>query len=149
MIKGILEELVSSVVERSPYRRVLVSFYDQAITPAAQGLTGDDEREIRLFIAGGGIIRGDKYRPSFRISNSYYIPAGSVPYSVVPRIPSRRRFISSRGWQAEDLLLIPCRLNGGIIGQVSVDDPRDGGRPTPTKLAARARGISLSCWDRP
>ena len=145
MIKGILEELVSSVVERSPYRRVLVSFYDQAITPApdstarvldyaAEGLTGDDEREIRLFIAGGGIIRGDKYRPSFRISNSYYIPAGSVPYSVVLRIPSRRRFISSRGWQAEDLLLIPCRLNGGIIGQVSVDDPRDGERPTPTKL---------------
>lgn len=145
MIKGILEELVSSVVERSPYRRVLVSFYDQAITPApdstaavldyaAQGLTEDDEREIRLFIAGGGIIRGDKYRPSFRISNSYYIPAGSVSYSVVPRIPSRRRFISSRGWQAEDLLLIPCRLNGGIIGQVSVDDPRDGGRPTPIKL---------------
>ena len=145
MIKGILEELVSSVVERSPYRRVLVSFYDQAITPApdsiarvldyaAGGLTGDDEREIRLFIASGGIIRGDKYRPSFRISNSYYIPAGSVPYSVVPRIPSRRRFISSRGWQAEDLLLIPCRLNGGIIGQVSVDDPCDGGRPTPTKL---------------
>ncbi|MEA3239896.1 MAG: hypothetical protein U9Q94_09005, partial [Candidatus Bipolaricaulota bacterium] len=87
MIKGILEELVSSVVERSPYRRVLVSFYDQAITPApdsaaavleyaAQGLTEDDEREIRLFIASGGIIRGDKYRPSFRISNSYYIPAG-------------------------------------------------------------------------
>ena len=145
MIKEILEELVSSVVQRSPYRRVLVSFYDQAITPApdstarvldyaAQGLTGDDEREIRLFIASGGIIRGDKYMPSFRIGDSYYIPAGSVPYSVAPRIPSRRRFISLHGWRAEDLLLIPCRLNGGIIGQVSVDDPLDGGTPSPTKL---------------
>ena len=145
MIKEILEGLVSSVVQRSPYRRVLVSFYDKAITPApdstaavldyaAQGLTEDDEREIRLFIAGGGIIRGDKYRPSFRVSNSYYIPGGSAPSSIVPRIPSRRRFISSHGWQAKDLLLIPCRLNGSIIGQVSVDDPRDGGMPTASKL---------------
>lgn len=145
MVKEILEELACSVMQRSAYRRVLVSFYDQAITPApdstarvldyaAQGLTGEDERQIRLFIAGGGIISGDKYRPSFRISNSYYIPAGSAPYSVMPRIPSARRFISSYGWQAEDLLLIPCRLNNGIIGQVSVDDPRDGRRPTPTKL---------------
>ncbi|HDL86075.1 MAG TPA: sensor domain-containing diguanylate cyclase [Candidatus Acetothermia bacterium] len=145
MIKEILEELVSSVVQHSPYRRVLASFYDQAITPApdstarvldyaAEGLTDADERKVRLFIAGGGIIRGDKYRPSFRISNSYYIPAGNIPYSVSPRIPSRRRFISSHGWRAEDFLLIPCHLNDGIIGQVSVDDPRDGGRPTPAKL---------------
>ncbi|HHR86302.1 MAG TPA: sensor domain-containing diguanylate cyclase [Candidatus Acetothermia bacterium] len=145
MIKEILEELVCSVVQRSPYRRVLVSFYDQAITPAAdstahvldyaaEGLAEDDEREIRLFIAGGGIIRGDKYKPSFRISNSYYIPAGSVPSSVAPRIPSRRRFIRPQGWKASDLLLIPCQLNGEIIGQVSVDDPRDGERPTPAKL---------------
>ncbi len=145
MIKEILEELVSSVVHHSPYRRVLVSFYDQAITPApdstahvleyaAQGLTEDDHREIRLFIAGGGIIRGDKYRPSFRMGNSYYIPAGTAPHSVVPRISSRRRFISSHGWRAEDLLLIPCRINDGIIGQVSVDDPSDGGRPTSAKL---------------
>jgi diguanylate cyclase (GGDEF)-like protein/PAS domain S-box-containing protein len=145
MIKEILEELASSVVQHSPYRRVLVSFYDQAITPApdstahvldfaAEGLTSNDQRTIRLFIASGGIIRGDKYRPSFRISNSYYIPAGSVPFSVAPRIPSRRRFISPHSWRAGDILLIPCRLNDGIIGQVSVDDPRDGGRPTPSKL---------------
>jgi len=155
MIKQILEELVSGVAQRSTYRRVLVSFYDQAITPApdstarvldyaAEGLTSDDERKIRLFIAGGGIIRGDKYRPSFRISNSYYIPAGSAPHSVVPRISSRRRFISSHGWRAEDLLLIPCRINGEIIGQVSVDDPRDGGRPTPAKLQELEDLISVA-----
>lgn len=145
MIKDILEELACGVVQHAPYRRVLVSFYERAITPApdstarvleyaARGLTEDDERQVRLFIAGGGIVRGDKYKPSFRISNSYYIPAGSVPYSVAPRISSRRRFIRPHGWQAEDLLLIPCQLNGEIIGQVSVDDPSDGERPIPARL---------------
>lgn len=150
MIKQILDDLADSVVERSPYRRVIVSFYEHSIAPApdsttrvldyaARGLTPDEERTIRMFIAGGGIIRGEKFNPVFRIGNSYYIPAGSIPYSITPCIRSRRRFINSYGWHADDLLLIPCLTNDHIIGQISVDDPRDGARPTPASLRGLER----------
>ncbi len=145
MIKQILDDLADSVIEHSPYRRTIVSFYERPIAPApdsttrvvdyaARGLTPEEEQEIRMFIAGGGVVRGEKFNPVFRIGNSYYIPAGSIPYSITPRIPSRRRFINPHGWHADDLLLIPCLTNDHIIGQISVDDPRDGARPTPAKL---------------
>lgn len=145
MIKQILEDLADSVIERSPYRRALVSCYERPIAPApdsttrvldyaARGLSPDEEREVRMFIAGGGVVRGEKFNPVFRMGNSYYIPAGSAPYSVAPRIRSRRRFITQYGWHAEDLLLIPCLVDDRIIGQISVDDPRDGARPTPASL---------------
>ncbi len=150
MIKQILEDLADSVIERSPYRRVLVSCYEHPIPPApdsvvgvldyaARGLTPEEEREVRMFIAGGGVVRGEKFNPVFRMGNSYYIPAGSAPYSITPRIRSRRRFINHQGWNAEDLLLIPCLVNDQIIGQISVDDPRDGARPTPTSLRGLER----------
>ncbi len=145
MIKQILDDLANSVVEHSPYRRTVVAFYARPIAPApdstthvidyaARGLTPDEERTIRLFIAGGGVVRGEKYNPVFRVSNSYYLPAGSIPYSITPRIPSRRRFINPHGWHAADLLLIPCLTNDHIIGQISVDDPRDGAKPTSADL---------------
>lgn len=141
MIRQILEDVANGVIERTPYRRVLVSLYEQPITSAsdsgtrvleyaARGLEPEDEREVLLFIAGGGIVRGEKFQPAFRLGDSYYLPAGSAPYSIVPRVPSRRRFINPHGWHADDLLLVPCRVDGKVIGQISVDDPCDGARPT-------------------
>lgn len=102
-----------------------------------------------MFIAGGGVVRGEKFNPVFRMGNSYYIPAGSVPYSLGPRIPSHRRFINPHGWHSADLLLVPCLIDDRIVGQISVDDPRDGAKPTPESLRAleelaRVAAIALS-----
>jgi diguanylate cyclase (GGDEF)-like protein/PAS domain S-box-containing protein len=145
MIKQILDELAHSVIELSPYRRTLVSLYEQPISPvpdsatrvleyASCGLSPESNEQVLLFIAGGGIVRGDKYLPSFRISASYYIPSGTLPYPVSPWITSRRRFINVRGWQTDDLLLVPLWTDSRIIGQISVDDPKDGARPSLTEL---------------
>ena len=160
MIKQILEDLAESVIARSPYRRALVSCYEKPLVPApdstsrvldyaARGLTPDEEQGIRMFIAGGGVVRGEKFNPVFRMGNSYYIPAGSVPYSLGPRIPSHRRFITPHGWHSADLLLVPCLIDDRIVGQISVDDPRDGAKPTPESLRAleelaRVAAIALS-----
>jgi diguanylate cyclase (GGDEF)-like protein/PAS domain S-box-containing protein len=140
-IRKVLRELVEGVVEETPYRRALASVYAAPLLPgehsesqvlayASEGLTPADELVVRQFISRGGVVRGGKFRPQFQLGDSYYIPEGSAPSAIYPLIPSRRRFRSPGGWRAGDLLLIPLRIDGQIIGQLSVDDPCDGARPT-------------------
>ena len=144
-VQGVLDQLVQRVVEQTPFQRAVASLYAEPLTPAphsearvitysAHGLTWEDERELRSFVDHGGTVRGAKFAPEFRLGNSYYIPGAKVPPGLYPRIRSRRRFVQPDGWRAEDLLLIPLRVRGQIIGQLSVDDPADGARPTPASL---------------
>ena len=145
VIRQVLEGVAEAVYRGSPYRRVVVSLYERPLSPssaatshvveyAARGLAPEDERELLLFLANGGLVSGEKLQPRFRVGRSYYIPAGSAPRGVFPWIPSRRRFVRLGGWQADDLLLVPLEVDGQLIGQISVDDPRDGARPTPACL---------------
>jgi len=140
-VREILEELVEGVVEETPYQRALATLYTSPLQPsersetrvltyAARGLVPEDEMKVRLFVSQGGIVRGAKFHPSFRLGDSYYIPENKIPPTVYPLIRSRRRFVHSDGWRADDLLLVPLRVKGRIIGQLSVDDPYDGARPT-------------------
>jgi len=144
-VQRILDDVARAVIAQTPYQRVVVSLYDSPLAASprsetrvlkysARKLSLEDEQEISLFVTGGGIIRGEKFNTSFRLGNSYYIPGDRVPYSVVPRIPSHRRFLGYGGWRADDLLLIPVEVEGRIIGQISVDDPCDGVRPTQAAL---------------
>ncbi|MEA3356372.1 MAG: diguanylate cyclase [Candidatus Bipolaricaulota bacterium] len=145
MIRQILNDVAEAVIERSPYRRVVVSLYEQPIEPSpdsesrvieyvAKGLKQEEEKKILLFLEGGGVIRGGKFDPAFRLGDSYYIPARKTPRSIFPWISSRRHFINPRGWQADDLLLIPLYHKGKIIGQISVDDPCNGARPSQGQI---------------
>jgi diguanylate cyclase (GGDEF)-like protein/PAS domain S-box-containing protein len=145
VIRQVLEGVAEAVYKGSPYRRVVVSLYEHPLSPsskatsrvveyAARGLAPQDEREILLFLANGGLVSGEKLQPRFRVGQSYYIPAGSAPRAISPWIPSHRRFVRLGGWQADDLLLVPLEVNGQVIGQISVDDPRDGARPSPAGL---------------
>ncbi|HUT86899.1 MAG TPA: hypothetical protein VMX15_02300, partial [Candidatus Heimdallarchaeota archaeon] len=144
-VRRILEHISEAVLDETVYQRVLISFYERPITfshdsrarvleYAARGVEPAYKKELDRFVDQGGQVSGEKYLPEFRLNNSYYIPAGRAPRSVTPWIPSRRRFINPNGWHADDLLLTPLRVEGGCIGQISVDDPRDGRRPTKEKL---------------
>ena len=144
-VQRILDDVARAVIAQTPYQRVVVSLYDSPLTVSprsevrvlnhsTRGLAPEDEQEIHLFVTGGGIIRGEKFNASFRLGNSYYIPGDKVPYSVVPRIPSHRRFLGHDGWRTDDLLLIPIEVEENIIGQISVDDPCDGAHPTQAAL---------------
>ena len=144
-VRRILEHISEAVIDETAYQRVLISFYERPIAfshdsrtrvleYAARGIEPAHEQELDRFVDQGGQVNGEKFLPEFRLSNSYYIPAGCAPRSVTPWIPSRRRFINPKGWHADDLLFTPLRVEGGCIGQISVDDPRDGSRPTKEKL---------------
>jgi len=136
MLRQILGKVAEAVIERTSYRRVIVSLYTNPVSPssnsetrvvdyAAKGLTAEEEQEILDFITAGKSICKEKFHPSFQLGSAYYIPKNKIPHSLVPYLPSHRHFINTQGWHADDLLLIPLRIDEGIIGQISVDDPLD------------------------
>ena len=144
-VTRILEHVTEAVIEETVYQRVLVSFYECPVTfshdsttrvleYAVQGLDSALVQEIDRFMDEGGKVSAEKFLPEFRLGDSYYIPAGRAPRSISLWIPSRRRFINPNGWHADDLLVTPLRAEGRCIGQISVDDPRDGRRPTEETL---------------
>jgi len=144
-LQGVLDQLVQRVIGLTPFQRAVASLYAEPLAPVPHaevrvvtfsscGLTPEEKRKLQLFVDRGGKVRGVKFSPEFRLGNSYYIPGARAPAGLYPLIPSRRRFVAPDGWRAEDLLLVPLRVRGQIIGQLSVDDPADGARPTPTRL---------------
>jgi len=144
-IRSILRELVEGVITETRYQRALATVYTSPLLPeehaesrvltyAAWGLAPEDELKLHRFVSRGGVVRGAKFHPAFRLGESFYIPEGKVPSAVYPVIPSRRRFVRPDGWRAGDLLLVPLRVEGRIIGQLSVDDPQDGDRPTRRRV---------------
>jgi len=154
-VKRILENVAEGILKETKYQRVLVSFYEHPIAfsrdsstrvleYAARGLEPEHEKELDRFLIQGGLVSGEKFQPEFRLGNSYYIPAGRTPRSITPFIPSRRRFINPQGWHADDLLLTPLQIGGQCIGQISVDDPRDGRRPTKEKLVGLEELASIA-----
>lgn len=145
VVRKILEKVTEVVLEETLYQRVVVLVYEHPITfspdsvtrileYAARGLAAEHEQELLVFLAKGGLVSGGKFQPEFRLGNSYYIPVERAPYFVSPWIPTRRRFINPQGWRSGDLLITPLLIAERSIGQISVDDPRDGARPTKEKL---------------
>ncbi|MBL8055369.1 MAG: GAF domain-containing protein, partial [Anaerolineales bacterium] len=76
-------------------------------------------------------------RPEFRISQSYFLPierAADVIHSVeVMPMPAVQRLPATtlNAWHPEDMLLVPLLGSGQEpVGVLSLDDPRDGLRPS-------------------
>lgn len=156
---AILESIADLALRQTPFRRVVVSAYDPPLTHAEEasrvvayavrGLAPEDEALLRRFVEQGGTVTASRFPPSYRANASYYIPAGAAAAEVAPAVKSRRRFIVPGAWHQDDLLLTPVEFEGQILGAISVDDPRDGSRPTPATLRAlaelaRMAAISLS-----
>jgi len=104
----------------------------------ARGLAEEDEAVLRRFVEGGGTVTAARFPAEFRVGGSYYIPAGAHHGGISPVVRSRRRFIVYNGWHQHDLLLTPLDAEGRILGTLSVDDPRDGARPTPGAIQTLA-----------
>ncbi len=146
VLQRILDDVARAAIAQTLFRRIVVTLYDSPLVDSAgaqthvlkyacQGLDPQDKETLRRLVARGEPVRADKYCPAYRLGRSYYIPERENRHAVLPRIRSRRRFITQNGWSSGDLLLVPVRLNGEILGQISVDDPRDGGCPTAQSLA--------------
>jgi diguanylate cyclase (GGDEF)-like protein/PAS domain S-box-containing protein len=146
LVRRILDEVADGVVDRTPFRRAILSLYENPLVPglesprahvveyACRGLSRKQERDVSAFVGAGAIVSGLRYNPSARREDSYYFPHGEGLPPVALLVPSLRSFIHPEGWNAEDVLLTPFWVDGRIIGQISVDDPRDGAPPTQDTL---------------
>ncbi|RLE37779.1 hypothetical protein DRJ12_02360, partial [Candidatus Acetothermia bacterium] len=142
-LRRILLDVVEGIVVRTPFQRAVVSFYEEPIVPgeygsktgivdyATSGLPWEEEKKILSALESGFAVSGGRYSPERRIGNSYFYPDGEgIPLSSSLVLQSRRRFIRPDGWHADDVLIVPFWDDGRIVGQISVDDPRDGLRPS-------------------
>ena len=141
-LRRILLDVVEGIIVRTPFQRAVVSFYEGAVVPgehgsktgivdyASSGLPWEEEKRILSAIESGFTVSGERYRPDRRIGDSYFYPDGEgIPVGSSLIFESRRRFIRPDGWHARDVLIVPFWDDGKIVGQISVDDPRDGLRP--------------------
>ncbi len=145
-LPAVLGFIADAVLQRTPFRRAVVSVYEQPLTGpqscshvvayAARGLAPDDEAILRRFLEDRGTVAAARFAPCHQLGCSYYIPAGSESRAISPLVRSRRRFIALGGWRQDDVLLTPIEEGGRIIGAIAVDDPRDGARPSSSTLRA-------------
>lgn len=162
LVRQILDEVAGSVTSQTPFQRVLVSLFSSAIEPgsedsttviseyACRGLSPKHEERILQFFRNGGVVSGQRFAPLARWSRSYFFPGGTKLPPTSLRVPSSRRFMTSGGWCAEDVFLIPFWIDGEIIGQISMDDPMDGARPsdeTLLRLEALAAVVAVALRD--
>lgn len=81
-------------------------------------------------------------KPEFQISNSFFIPTESqerrsLDLPFVNIRPSANPRTGAQAWQPEDLLIVPLRSSEGeLIGMISVDEPRNGLRPSLRTIEA-------------
>ena len=162
LAQQVLENVVDGVEKKTPFRRVLATCYDSLIQPdsrtsttailefAARGLSDAEQQVVRGIIRDRTQVCGARYQERYRMGDCYFFPGGKGLAGTSPAIPSSRRFLSPGGWDHRDALLVPFWLGGQILGQISVDDPRDGRRPNPGKLALleeKASVAALALWD--
>jgi len=162
LAQQVLKNVADGVERKTPFQRVLASCYDSLIQPdsrtstttilgfAARGLSDAEQQVVRGIIRDGTQVCGARYQERYRMGNCYFFPGGESLAGTSPVIPSSRRFLNRGGWDHRDALLVPFWLDGRILGQISVDDPRDGRRPDPsnlTLLEEKASVAALALWD--
>ncbi|GAB4413485.1 MAG: hypothetical protein Kow00106_08350 [Anaerolineae bacterium] len=137
-LQELLEEVAHSIQETVGFNVVLISVVDEEAgvlrRTAQAGLPLSVFEELRQ-TAPPLEQAYSLMQDSFRISNSYFLPAegseelttGLPTYAVL----QERMGSGPRAWHPDDLLLVPLTGSGGrLLGLISVDEPQSGRRPT-------------------
>ena len=137
-LQELLEEVAHSIQETVGFNVVLISVVDEQAgvlrRTAQAGLPLSVFEELRQIAPPLEQAHG-LMQESFRISNSYFLPAeGSEELTAgLPTYASLQERMGSgpRAWHPDDLLLVPLTGSGGrLLGLISVDEPQSGRRPT-------------------
>jgi len=75
--------------------------------------------------------------PKYDRLGASWLPAGSHDWSEDPNVytPESARSLGPDAWDPDDALLLPLRgATGEVLGVVSVDEPRSGGRPSDDEV---------------
>lgn len=140
--KALLQRVADAIVEVGGFRRAVISLYDlnwpdPLDAPVQEVVTaGLTEEEKRRLLASGGMTpqhRRTYFSDEFRIGpEAYYIPYHKNPLEIEGTgLPGT---VEMEGWSPLDLLFVPLRVEGMIIGHISLDDPVDPAAPTPSTL---------------
>ena len=158
----VLERVVDNVARSTAYQRVLATCYRSPIRVgsaaststvleyASRGLRPSDERSVQQLVEGQSELSGARYHDRYRLGNSYFYPDATLIPEMGAAIHSHRRYLAPADWNHRAALLMPFWLEDQVLGQISVDDPRDGASPTPAVLASLEEVASvagLALWE--
>lgn len=140
--RTILQRVADAVTMACGFRRAVISLYDLSWpdpldAPVHEVVTsGLAEKERAQLLSSRGILpeqRRTYFSEEFRLGpEAYYVPVGKNPHEIEGfGLPGT---VEMEGWSPLDLLLIPLRARGRIIGHISLDDPVDPKAPTPETL---------------
>ena len=140
--KALLQRVADAIVQVGGFRRAVISLYDlnwpdPLDAPVREVVTaGLSEEEVKLLLSTGGMSpeqRRAYFSEEFRIGpEAYYVPYRKNPFEIEGTgLPGT---VELEGWSPLDLLFVPLRVEGMIIGHISLDDPVDPAAPTPSTL---------------
>jgi len=139
-IDRILQLVLDTITGYSGFRRAVLSLYDLSIPVPfegdvykilSSGLTSEEDRALRAQDPLPVKQRQLAFADEYRLGPAYYIPHNRIPWQPGWGIAGT---VSMKGWNKDDFLFIPLRGEGGVIGNISVDDPVDQSVPTITSI---------------
>ncbi len=137
-----LRTIADAVCEQD-WGRAVISLKDENLNTTdlvTAGLTPEEEEHLRKHQASGEVWR-QILSPMFkhyRLGESYYLPWSDplVRKQFKDAVRSNVSKEETVDWDPDDLLFVPLRLpDGQVVGIMSIDDPKDGRRPTKESLA--------------
>jgi GAF domain-containing protein len=145
-LEDTLEEIAYAIQETIGFDLVLISVCEgvpgMMRRVAAAGLPLDQLEEIKQ--VRQPVARFEAlYREEYRVGSCYFFPfqLRAEWAAELHTVESRAETDSWREgeWHPRDMLLVPLRGAGGrLLGQISLDEPRDGQRPSRQTLNALA-----------
>ena len=134
---------IAEAVREQGWGRVVISLRDENLNTTdivAAGLTKKEEEYLKKHQSPGHVWqkRLSSMFERYRLGEFYYLPWSDplvqeqFKYALTSKIPK----VETVDWNPDDLLYIPLRLpTGQIVGIMSMDDPKEGHRPTKDSLA--------------
>lgn len=134
---------IAEAVREQGWGRVVISLRDEnlnTIDVVTGGLTQQEEDYLKGHQAPGDVWRKrlSSMFERYRVGEFYYLPWSDpvvqeqFKYALTSKVPKKETV----DWDPDDLLFVPLRLpTGQVVGIMSIDDPKDGRRPTKNSLA--------------
>ena len=135
-----LRLVAGGIVSACNYRRCVITLFDEEWRVRLRAHAGLSDEEVRSLEETPSVspeMRRRVLEEKYRIGNSYFVPQESSLGSELSSIGVRTSRTEEEfvDWHPEDLLFVPLRGKDEVIlGTISVDDPRDGLRPTEASL---------------
>lgn len=144
-LEGILDAVAHGVTDAVGFNIVLISLVDRPTRTlrrfAQAGIALTEFHEMQKQAPLVDQIEA-LFQPKYRMSASYFLPGEEADSWKVSDVPFNEHISpiqpsTVRGWHHHDLMLVPLRgSNGDLIGLMSVDEPRDGKRPSLSTIEA-------------